>query len=43
MTEAELAKNFIYYLQDSYDLYYEVKDVDIIGKSGNILIGVEKE
>lgn len=41
MTEVELAKNFVFYLQDSYDLYYEVRDVDIIGKSGNILIAVE--
>lgn len=41
MTEAELAKNFIFYLQDSYDLYYEVNDIDIVGKSGNIIIGVE--
>ena len=41
MTEVELAKNFIFYLQDSYDLYYEVRDIDIVGKAGNILIGVE--
>lgn len=41
MTEAELAKNFIYYLQDSYDLYYEVNEIDIVGINGNILIGVE--
>ena len=41
MTEVELAKNFIFYLQDSFDLYFEVNDIDIIGKKGNILIGVE--
>lgn len=41
MKEAQLAQHFVEYLQDSYDLYYEVRDVDIIGKSGNILIGVE--
>lgn len=41
MKEVELAQKFVEYLKDSYDLYYEVRDVDIIGKAGNILIGVE--
>lgn len=41
MTEAELAQNFVFYLQDSFDLYYEVNGIDIVGKKGNILIGVE--
>lgn len=41
MIEAELAKNFIYYLQDSFDLYYEANNIDIVGINGKILIGVE--
>ena len=30
MKETELAKNFIFYLQDSYDLYYEVADINTV-------------
>jgi hypothetical protein len=41
MTEIELAQKFVEYLSDIYDLYYEVGNVDIVGKAGSIVIKVE--
>ncbi|MDR0430605.1 MAG: hypothetical protein LBH58_09045 [Tannerellaceae bacterium] len=41
MTEIELAQKFVEYLCDIYDLYYEVRNVDIVGKAGSIVIKVE--
>ncbi len=41
MTEAELAQKFVEYLQDQYELYFEVEGVDIVAKNGHILIAVE--
>lgn len=40
MKETELAQDVVNFLND-YDLYYEVWDVDIIAKMGNILTAVE--
>jgi hypothetical protein len=40
MKETEIAQDVVEYLKD-YDLYFEVMDVDIIAKSGNILTSVE--
>ena len=40
MKETELAQDIITYF-DKFDLYFEIWDVDIIAKSGNIITGVE--
>lgn len=40
MKETELAQDVVNYLSD-YDLYFEVWDVDIIAKMGNIFTSVE--
>lgn len=40
MKEVELAKDVVKYLEN-YDLYFEVLDMDIVAKSGNILTSVE--
>lgn len=41
MTEIELAQKFVEYLDDQYELYFEVDGVDIVAKSGPILIAIE--
>lgn len=41
MTEIELAKHFVNYLSDGFELYFEVQGVDIVAKSGNILTAIE--
>ena len=41
MKETELAQKFVDYLSDTYDLYFEVGRMDIVGKSGSIVIAVE--
>lgn len=40
MKETEIAQDVVNYLSD-YDLYFEVYDVDIIAKLGNILTAIE--
>jgi len=41
MNEKELAQKFVHYLSDMFDLYFEVGTMDIVGKSGKIVIAVE--
>lgn len=41
MSEKELAQKFVDYLSGIYDLYYEVYDIDIVGKAGSIIVAIE--
>ena len=41
MSEVELAQKFVDYLSDTYDLYYEVYDIDIVGIAKPIIVAFE--